>query len=171
MSTQLNILKAREQAADLARAAGDASRLADAQRQGAAARRRDGVIGRVAVLVPHRGESAAARRAGDARDEAAGAVTLRLGAPADIRALDRLSQLDSAPPPQQPVLVAVVGGEICAAVSLTDGAVVADPFRPTAALVELLQQRARQLHAQAREERSRRAPSRARLALRAARTQ
>jgi hypothetical protein len=35
-------------------------------------------------------------------------------------------------------LVAEVGGEVRAALSLRDGAVVADPFHPTAALAELL---------------------------------
>ena len=43
------------------------------------------------------------------------------------------------------VLVAEVDGELLAAISLDDGAVVADPFEPTAALVELLRARARQL--------------------------
>jgi hypothetical protein len=73
------------------------------------------------------------------------AVTLRFGFPDDALALARLATLDSARPPVGPVLLAEVGGELWAARSLADGAVVADPFRPTAPLVELLNARARQL--------------------------
>jgi hypothetical protein len=73
------------------------------------------------------------------------AVTLRYGFPDDAEAIARLADLDSAPPPAQPTLLAEVAGEPRAAVSLRDGAVVADPFHPTRALVELLQARAAQL--------------------------
>jgi hypothetical protein len=44
-----------------------------------------------------------------------------------------------------PVLLGEVGGELRAALSLADGAVVADPFHHTVALVELLRARAKQL--------------------------
>jgi hypothetical protein len=73
------------------------------------------------------------------------AVTLRFGFPDDAQALARLATLDSARPLAGPVLLAEVGGELWAALSLADGAVVADPFHPTSALVELLNARARQL--------------------------
>jgi hypothetical protein len=43
------------------------------------------------------------------------------------------------------VLVAEVGGELVAALPLDGGDAVADPFRPTAALVEMLTLRAQQL--------------------------
>jgi hypothetical protein len=43
------------------------------------------------------------------------------------------------------VLVAEVGGELWAAISLDDRHVVADAFRPTGELVALLAERARQL--------------------------
>jgi hypothetical protein len=72
----------------------------------------------------------------------AGAVTLRVSRPADHRALEALAQLDSAGPPRGPQLVAEVGGALCAAISLTDGDVIANPFHRTAALVELLRARA-----------------------------
>jgi hypothetical protein len=72
-------------------------------------------------------------------------LTLRFAFPDDARALGRLAALDSAPTPLQPALVAEVEGELRAALSLADGHVVADPFRPTLALIELLRARARQL--------------------------
>jgi hypothetical protein len=73
------------------------------------------------------------------------AVTLRCAEARDETALTRLAQLDSAAPPAPPVLVAELDGRLAAAISLVDGAVVADPFQPTAALVELLRARERQL--------------------------
>jgi hypothetical protein len=75
------------------------------------------------------------------------AVTIRYAFPDDARALVRLATLDSREAPSAPVLLAEVDGELWAALSLTDGAVVADPFRRTTALVELLGARARQLRA------------------------
>jgi hypothetical protein len=47
--------------------------------------------------------------------------------------------------PAQPILVAEVDGELRAALSMVDGAVIADPFHRTAPLVELLAARAVQL--------------------------
>jgi hypothetical protein len=73
------------------------------------------------------------------------AVTLRCAEVRDGPALARLAELDSAAPPAPPVLVADLEGELLAAISLADGAVVANPFQPTAALVELLLARERQL--------------------------
>jgi hypothetical protein len=73
------------------------------------------------------------------------AVTLRYAVPADADALDRLAQLDSDRAPRGVVLVAEVGGELWAAISLDDHHAVADPFRPTGELVALLVERARQL--------------------------
>jgi hypothetical protein len=75
------------------------------------------------------------------------AVTIRYAFPDDERALVRLATLDSREAPSAPVLLAEVDGELWAALSLTDGAVVADPFRRTTALVELLGARANQLRA------------------------
>jgi hypothetical protein len=81
------------------------------------------------------------------------AVTLRYASPDDAVALARLAALDSAVSPASPVLLGEVDGELRAALSLRDGAAIADPFRPTAALIELLVARAKQL--QRRERRSR----------------
>jgi hypothetical protein len=73
------------------------------------------------------------------------ALTLRHAVPADADELDRLAQLDSRRAPRGAVLVAEVGGELWAAISLDDMHAVADPFRPTGELVALLVARARQL--------------------------
>lgn len=75
------------------------------------------------------------------------AVTIRQAFPDDALALLGLAALDSARPLAEPVLVAEVEGELRAALSLHDGAVVADPFRRTAALIELLGARAAQIAA------------------------
>lgn len=75
----------------------------------------------------------------------AGAVTLRCARPDEADALAFLAALDSSSVPRSPVLVADLDGRLLAAISLVDGAVVADPFEPTAALVELLRARERQL--------------------------
>ena len=72
-------------------------------------------------------------------------VTIRFGTDHDARALARLAALDSAAVPPAPLLVAEVGEELRAAVSLRDGSAVADPFRPTAYLLSLLRTRAAQL--------------------------
>jgi hypothetical protein len=74
-------------------------------------------------------------------------VTLRYGFPDDAEALARLAALDSSEPPANPLLVAEVDGELHAALSLSDGSVIADPFHSTAAIAELLRARARQLEA------------------------
>jgi hypothetical protein len=73
------------------------------------------------------------------------AVTIRPAVPADVDALDSLAALDSRRAPRGVVLVAEVGSEIWAAISVDDAHAVADPFRPTGELVALLVERARQL--------------------------
>jgi hypothetical protein len=77
----------------------------------------------------------------------AGAITIRHAFPDDAAALNRLASLDSAPLPAQPLLVAEVEGVAWAALSLANGALIADPFRRTGGLVELLHARAAQLRA------------------------
>src|SRR4051794_41228177 len=62
--------------------------------------------------------------------------------PADEAALRRLAAMDSARPLRGRALVAEVEGRPVAALSLTDGRVVADPFQRTADVVELLRVRA-----------------------------
>ena len=72
-------------------------------------------------------------------------LTLRFATPADAVELERLAQLDSTHVPAGTVLVAQVGTDLWAAVSLDDASDVADPFRPTGELVALLHERARQI--------------------------
>jgi hypothetical protein len=74
-------------------------------------------------------------------------MIIRRATPDDDAGLRRLAALDSKRPPAGDTLVAEVDGRIHAAVSLTDGRSVADPFRPTAELVDLLRMRATQLGA------------------------
>ena len=70
-------------------------------------------------------------------------LTLRPATSADQLALERLAALDSTRPLEGEVLVASAGDELQAALSLETGRVTADPFRPTADLVELLRAAAR----------------------------
>jgi hypothetical protein len=65
-------------------------------------------------------------------------VTLRLAAASDAPALKRLAELDSRPLPPGPHLVAERDGRIDAALSLSTDELIADPFRRTAELSELL---------------------------------
>src|SRR3954468_18262448 len=62
----------------------------------------------------------------------------------------RLARLDSAPRPRGDMLVAEVEDQIVAAVPLAGGSAIADPFRPTADVVELLRVRAERLAGQRR---------------------
>jgi hypothetical protein len=72
------------------------------------------------------------------------AVTLRLTDVTDGRALQRLAELESRWfPPPGPHLVAVTEGRVDAAISLSTGEVIADPFRRTAELCDLLRVHAR----------------------------
>src|SRR5437588_11733707 len=65
-------------------------------------------------------------------------ITIRLARADDAADLATLAQLDSAGVPAAPVLVAETAGTLLAALSLLDGVSVADPFRPTAHVVDLL---------------------------------
>jgi hypothetical protein len=69
-------------------------------------------------------------------------LEIRPDEPADEGSLRRLAQLDSAPMLAAPRLIGLVDGELLAAISLRDRAVVAHPFAPTAQLVALLTMRA-----------------------------
>ena len=69
-------------------------------------------------------------------------TTIRTATSFDSPALDRLAQLDSSQIPAAPVLIAEVDGSIVAALSASDGSVIADPFVRTADTVSLLRRRA-----------------------------
>ena len=71
-------------------------------------------------------------------------IAIRRAQGRDARAIERLAALDSSRPPRGTVLVAEVDGEPWAAMGIDDGHVVADPFRRSAGIVELLHARARQ---------------------------
>ena len=69
-------------------------------------------------------------------------LTLRLAGPDDGPAVRRLAQLDSSRPPSGRGLLAVMGDDPVAALGLETGAVVADPFVPTADVVDVLRRAA-----------------------------
>jgi hypothetical protein len=77
-------------------------------------------------------------------------LTVRAATLRDGEAVRVLAALEGVGMPKGPVLVAEVGHEVVAALPLQGGRALADPFRPSAHLVELLQLRAKQLHAQSR---------------------
>jgi hypothetical protein len=72
-------------------------------------------------------------------------VVIRAARGSDGPALRRLAELDSREVPAGDVLLAETDDEVVAAVSLATGAHIADPFRPTADVVDLLEYRARRL--------------------------
>lgn len=72
-------------------------------------------------------------------------VTIRSARAEDAPALRRLAALDSSEVPAGALLVAQISGELWAAVALSTGAAIADPFRPTLELLRLLRLRADQL--------------------------
>jgi hypothetical protein len=93
------------------------------------------------------------------------AVTLRLTNAADGRALQRLAELESRWfPPPGPHLVAVTEGRVDAAISLSTGEVIADPFRRTAELGDLLRLHAKTRRVARDDRRARRARPRPALA-------
>ena len=75
------------------------------------------------------------------------AVTIRQATDADRAAIARLAALDSQRHPQGPAVLAYVEGELHALLDLEANVVIADPFRHTALLGELLRVRAEQMAA------------------------
>jgi hypothetical protein len=69
-------------------------------------------------------------------------LTIRHATTADAFAVRRLAVLDSSSPPTGDVLLAEMDDELWAALSIDTGSAIADPFRPSADLVELLRLRA-----------------------------
>ena len=66
-------------------------------------------------------------------------ITIRTARSDDAPAIWRLAALDDAPAPRGTALLGFVDGELAAAKSLDEGVTVADPFRRTAELVDLLE--------------------------------
>jgi hypothetical protein len=74
-------------------------------------------------------------------------VTVRRSTSGDESALARLAALDSASPPRGPALIAEADARMLAALPLGSGRPIADPFEPTAELVQLLELRRAQIEA------------------------
>jgi hypothetical protein len=72
------------------------------------------------------------------------AITITHSTAADSENVWRLALLDDRRAPAGPALLAYVEGELRAAVGLVDGQAIADPFHPTAEIVEILRFQARQ---------------------------
>ena len=70
-------------------------------------------------------------------------ITIRQATTADAFALRRLAALDDRAALHGEVLLAEQSGDIRAALSLENGRAVANPFAPTAELVEMLRMRSR----------------------------
>ncbi len=77
----------------------------------------------------------------------ANAYVMRLATEDDAYALRQLAALDSQRPLVGETLIGEIDGRPAAAMSLTGGRVVADPFVPTSQLVALLRMRARAMRA------------------------
>jgi hypothetical protein len=96
-----------------------------------------------------RAEALASHYAREARDRSpyeAREITIRLSTPDDRVAILRLAELDSRRPPAGDALLAVVDGDVWAALPLGGGEPIANPFRPTAKLIELLRLRDAAMH-------------------------
>ena len=79
------------------------------------------------------------------------AFVIRLATADDDDVVQRLAALDSARPPSGRILVGEIDGSPAAALSLSDGRVVADPFTRTDLLVVHLRLRAQGILAHERE--------------------
>jgi hypothetical protein len=74
-------------------------------------------------------------------------LTIRAARPVDAWAITRLAALDSAKPLSGDVLLAEADGVPVAALAVTTGEAIADPFVPSAETVAVLRMRAGQLRA------------------------
>jgi hypothetical protein len=79
----------------------------------------------------------------------ANTYVIRTAGPRDADALKRLAALDSREPVAAPALIGMLEGEPAAALSLADGRLVADPFKPTGHLAAHLRLRAAGMRAAA----------------------
>jgi hypothetical protein len=73
------------------------------------------------------------------------AITLRVATADDAQAIERLAALYDRPIPPDPMLLAVVDGELQAALTLAGDRELMEPYLPTAGLVDLLALRVEQL--------------------------
>src|SRR3954470_4271903 len=103
-----------------------------------------------AAQISDRRAAAAAARAARAAtsspsvaDASGERVVLRRAQRQDANALDRLAALDGVRRPAGELMLAEVDGEILAPLPVEGGRAIADPFRPTSDLVDLLRTRTR----------------------------
>jgi hypothetical protein len=75
---------------------------------------------------------------------------IRTATDQDVRSLLQLAELDSQRPLGGSVLIGEIDGTPAAAISLTDGRVISDPFQATELLRQCLRMRADALHAVAK---------------------
>jgi hypothetical protein len=94
------------------------------------------------VLRAHNQFMSAVRRQQNRRREPVREVLIRPAYPDDLTVLARLAQLDSKPPLDTDALIAEIDGVAVAALSLTSGRTVADPFVRTTSVCDLLRTRA-----------------------------
>jgi len=80
----------------------------------------------------------------------ANAYVIRLAGDGDEADLRRIAELDSAAPLEHPILIGEIDGRAAAALALGERRAIADPFRPTAALLAHLRLRAASIEAHAR---------------------
>jgi hypothetical protein len=106
------------------------------------ARRASETRGRIGPTVPPR--VPAPREPDPAQDLG---ITIRLSTTEDRPAILRLAELDGRKPPAGEMLLAIVCGELRVALALENRETIADPFFPTAGLVDLLRVRETNLHA------------------------
>ena len=74
-------------------------------------------------------------------------ITIRSFEEGDAAAVELVAELDERPVPPGPLLVAEIEGTVEAAVGMSGGETIANPFAACADVVELLQTRAEQLRA------------------------
>ncbi len=72
-------------------------------------------------------------------------LSIRWAGPEDGEKLEILAELDEAPVPAVPLMLGFVDDELWAAVSVSTGVTIADPFKPSADVARLLAERGRQL--------------------------
>jgi hypothetical protein len=95
-------------------------------------------------------QGARARLAAAKPERPTGRIAVRLATADDQPTLDRLTALDSRELLAAPALIGELDNSAIAAISLSNGDVIADPFVPTTEIAQMLRLRARQLGGQPR---------------------
>jgi hypothetical protein len=71
-------------------------------------------------------------------------LTIRWAGPDDAEHLEVLAELDETPVPPAPLMLGLVDDEVWAAVSVSTGRAIADPFKPSAEVARLVAERGHQ---------------------------